>query len=303
MASLGAQLKLAREKRGVTLEDVSSSTKIGTRMLRAIEDEHFDQLPGGIFNKGFVRAYAKAVGLDEEKAISDYLAATEPAPLVSKNDEAPNRTMDSRVEAEPGEGGVSWGLLALLLILVALAFAGWGYYSREVRNSEAPAAQQEPVRSNLQSPAAAQSAQPNISPAVTQSGAKTVSVSNPAQSNVASSNPAPGTAKTELASSETPNAAGYFSVHVKVRQDSWMSISSDGKTVLQGTVLAPTVKAVKARNQIVVKAGNVGALDFEFNGEKLPAQGQSGEVKTLTFGADGLEAIQTVPVPASPNQQ
>ena len=94
MASLGAQLKLAREKRGVTLEDVSSSTKIGTRMLRAIEDEHFDQLPGGIFNKGFVRAYAKAVGLDEEKAISDYLAATEPAPLVSKNDEAPNRMME-----------------------------------------------------------------------------------------------------------------------------------------------------------------------------------------------------------------
>ena len=82
-----------------------------------------------------------------------------------------------------------------------------------------------------------------------------------------------------------------------------MSISSDGKTVLQGTILAPTVKAVKARNQIVVKAGNVGALDFEFNGEKLPAQGQSGEVKTLTFGADGLEAIQTVPVPAAPNQQ
>jgi hypothetical protein len=44
-------------------------------MLRAIEEEHFDQLPGGVFNKGFVRAYARQVGLDEEEAITDYLAA------------------------------------------------------------------------------------------------------------------------------------------------------------------------------------------------------------------------------------
>lgn len=44
-------------------------------MLRALEDEHFDQLPGGVFNKGFVRAYARQVGLNEEEAIADYLAA------------------------------------------------------------------------------------------------------------------------------------------------------------------------------------------------------------------------------------
>ena len=86
MASLGAQLKLAREKRGVTLEDISSSTKIGTRMLRAIEADHYDQLPGGIFNKGFVRAFARAIRVDEEKAIEDYLAATEPAQPDAKAD-------------------------------------------------------------------------------------------------------------------------------------------------------------------------------------------------------------------------
>src|SRR5712691_5034854 len=44
-------------------------------MLRALEDEHFDQLPGGVFNKGFVRAYARQVGLDEEESVADYLAA------------------------------------------------------------------------------------------------------------------------------------------------------------------------------------------------------------------------------------
>jgi Domain of unknown function (DUF4115) len=110
-------------------------------------------------------------------------------------------------------------------------------------------------------------------------------------------------AKTEMATAPgeiSSSNSGYFSVHVKVRKDSWISLSSDGKVVLQGTILAPATKAVKAHNQIVVKAGNVGALDFEFNGESLPAQGQNGEVKTLTFGAEGLEAVQTVPAgPAS----
>ena len=64
MESLGARLKRERERRKITLDEISLSTKIGTRFLIAIEEEHFDQLPGGIFNKGFVKAYARSVGVD-----------------------------------------------------------------------------------------------------------------------------------------------------------------------------------------------------------------------------------------------
>src|SRR5216683_2565670 len=73
--SFGEKLRKEREQRKITLDDISSSTKISTRMLRALEEEHFDQLPGGVFNKGFVRAYARQVGLDEEESVADYLAA------------------------------------------------------------------------------------------------------------------------------------------------------------------------------------------------------------------------------------
>src|SRR5215469_4786449 len=82
MASFGERLKKEREQKGISLEDISLETKIGTRLLRALEEEHFDQLPGGIFNKGFVRAYARHLGLDEEQAIADYLAAIGPPPVV-----------------------------------------------------------------------------------------------------------------------------------------------------------------------------------------------------------------------------
>jgi cytoskeleton protein RodZ len=71
---LGERLRREREKQGMTLDEVFSSTRINTRMLRAIEEEKFDQLPGGIFNKGFVRAYARHLNLDEQQAVDDYLS-------------------------------------------------------------------------------------------------------------------------------------------------------------------------------------------------------------------------------------
>ena len=321
MASLGAQLKLAREKRGVTLEDISSSTKIGTRMLRAIEADHYDQLPGGIFNKGFVRAFARAVGVDEEKAVEDYLAATEPAPPDAKVDTELRQGIEQRTQSGAGGAGdLPWGWLALALILLALAFAAWGLWTREERKAQS--AQQSGAPSSSNSPAAAVNApaETNANPPAAQlkqmsssdaannlnptgsapasSVPPSASPASPTKSDNSSSNPA-AIASTNSTTGSSADSA-YFSLHVKVDKDSWLSLSSDGKNVLQGTIVAPAVKSVRARNQIVVKAGNVGALEFEFNGQKLPPQGNLGEVKNLVFGADGLEAVQTI-VPGTTN--
>lgn len=75
MGAFGEKLRTQREKRGIALDAISNITKISPRMLRALEEEHFDQLPGGVFNKGFVRAYARQVGLDEEETLAEYLTA------------------------------------------------------------------------------------------------------------------------------------------------------------------------------------------------------------------------------------
>jgi hypothetical protein len=85
LGAFGEKLRKQREQRGIELDAISKTTKISTRMLRALEDEHFDQLPGGVFNKGFVRAYARQVGLDAEEAISDYLAALRENQIQSQN--------------------------------------------------------------------------------------------------------------------------------------------------------------------------------------------------------------------------
>lgn len=80
-SSLGEKLRQAREERGISISEVAEQTRISSLYLKSIEDDNYKPLPGGIFNKGFVKAYAKYVGLDEQEALGDY------ARLVAKHDE------------------------------------------------------------------------------------------------------------------------------------------------------------------------------------------------------------------------
>ena len=81
---------------------------------------------------------------------------------------------------------------------------------------------------------------------------------------------------------------GSFVCLIKARQDSWVAITADGKQIVQDTLAAPAEQSIEARDQIVIKTGNVGALEISFNGKKLAPQGGYNQVKTLTFDPNGL---------------
>jgi cytoskeleton protein RodZ len=308
MASFGDRLRKEREQRGITLDDIALNTKIGTRLLRALEEEKFDQLPGGIFNKGFVRAYARHVGIDEDQAIADYMTAVNgpevkvvPTPRAgdtpAETPAAPALQPRIHVVAEesviePAAASIPWGLLALVLLLIALAFASWSYYHREqqLNQNRAPL-------------------QPRV-PAMQGTGART-STEGSATSSAATAAPVPisptpaagvpftsAARAVQAASSFSPRTPGTFAVLLKESEESdecWVSIAVDGNPPYEATLVAPTQKQIVAKNEVVVKAGNVGALDFFFNGKKLPTQGEYGKVKTLTFHADGLQATPAQP--------
>jgi len=99
MGEFGNKFRQAREKKNLSLDDVSNVTKISSRMLKAIEEEHFDQLPGGVFNKGFIRAYAKHLGLNDEEAVSDYLVCLREAQIDAHEVWEPVRPELSRAAA------------------------------------------------------------------------------------------------------------------------------------------------------------------------------------------------------------
>jgi len=78
--SLGEKLRQAREERGISISEVAEQTRISAIYLESIENDDYKTLPGGIFNKGFVKSYAKFIGFDEQEALSDY------ARLASENE-------------------------------------------------------------------------------------------------------------------------------------------------------------------------------------------------------------------------
>jgi cytoskeletal protein RodZ len=71
-ASIGEQLRLAREELGIPLRQISDQTRISVHYLEAIEGNDYKRLPGGVFNRSFIKAYAKCVGYDEKAAIEGY---------------------------------------------------------------------------------------------------------------------------------------------------------------------------------------------------------------------------------------
>lgn len=123
MGSFGERLQREREMRGITLEEMSESTKITSRCLRALEEEEFDKLPGGIFNKGFVRAYADHLGIDEDQAVADFVVASGG----EKDQPLPDPVQPRAVVlGQRAEGHLNWRALALPgLLFATVVVAAW----------------------------------------------------------------------------------------------------------------------------------------------------------------------------------
>ncbi len=85
--NFGSYLKHERELRGVTLEAISGATKIHIRFLRALEDNNFEELPGEVFIRGYIRSYADTIGSDPEETLNVYEALV--------GNKVPGKTPDS----------------------------------------------------------------------------------------------------------------------------------------------------------------------------------------------------------------
>ena len=120
---IGAALREERERQGLSLEDLEKRTKIRTRYLRALENEDWDILPGPTYVKGFMRAYADALGLDAEELVDDYREEFEPAqprggvPEAVLAEHRGSGRVRPRVRRAWLIGALVAGLVALLLIL------------------------------------------------------------------------------------------------------------------------------------------------------------------------------------------
>jgi cytoskeleton protein RodZ len=144
MGKFGDTLRQEREFRGITLDAITRVTKISNRHLVALEQEHFEVLPGGVFNKSMVREYARVVGLDQEEWVGRYLSALPPAKEL--DDDGWMRFAENASKARGNGGGRSrpdqrlrWTGIGLLVLLVAgLSWFVWSYVHKKMSMGTPP---------------------------------------------------------------------------------------------------------------------------------------------------------------------
>lgn len=277
VAKFGEKLRRERESRRITLDQIAEATKISSRNLRALEEENFAILPGGIFNKGFVRSYARFLGINEDKAVADYLAAAGeklPAAKIEGGgipDPPPKPRKPERKKGAPS--GAFW-VTATVLLGVALGLGGWKYYKQYLAERSTRAERGAKVEATtptlpVASEPAPLSEAPTIAEAIQQGSLTPASVpTQPAPENQAIDSP-----KTSLV------------LQVSVNQDSWMKLTVDGSLAVEEVLRAGTVRSFRGAREISVVAGNAGGVDLSLNGHKVDPLGPEGVRGERTFTA------------------
>jgi cytoskeletal protein RodZ len=254
MTNFGATFKKARESKGVSLDQIAKETRISTRFLAAIENEEFQLLPGGIFNKGFVRAFAETVGLDPDQAVADYerlVAVREPSDLPQS--------------ATPDASKTDHRLYPIAVGVLAVAIAIFYIVTRDAgRSPEIPSPP----------PVAAPAAQPE--PTVTAPEAPAAGTSN----TVPEPEPAP----------VPPPNAQALTLDIEAREKTWIKVTSDGNAVVHGEILEPGMtRKFTAESSINISIGNAAGLNLKVNDMPLKPLGKSGEVRTVTITPANLK--------------
>ena len=277
MGSFGEDLKREREMRGVTLEEISAATKISVRFLKSIENEEFSRLPGGIFCRSFVRAYARYLGLDEDPLMEEYQIAAKKKGQVDHTRFTPPQA-HSRLQRRTRR--TLWTLVIAVGLLV-LGLTLW-------RHS----------RGLLQASAATKSSSSSSSePKAATAGA--ASAATPSSGNGPEANAQPVGGGVLAATSAVENGApklppvtdtdGRLVLQVAATERAWVAIEADGKTVMQGVMNPNTLKTFKADTSFDVLTGNAQGVILSLNGHTLKPLGREGEVKQVHLTRNTLK--------------
>lgn len=238
-ASFGEQLRLAREAKGISLREISEQTRISMRYLEAIEADDYKRLPGGIFNKSFIKSYAKYIGFDEKQALEGY------ARTVREQGGSPDEVMstpyqphvytDSGSSRSPIVTALLSALILAVLILGVYAAQHW-YQRRADKATNNPATTAQP----------AQQANP--------------------------STPAAPTATTMTSSPATAVATNEFRILITARGESvWISATEDDKSARAVTLKPGVPEVFNPEQQLKIGYDKTRAksLEVSINGRRV----------------------------------
>jgi cytoskeletal protein RodZ len=256
MTNFGASFKKARESKGISLDQIAKTTRISTRFLAAIESEEFHLLPGGVFNRGFIRSFAESVGLDPNQAVADYerlVLVREPS--------------DMMASASQRSSGSERYLYPIALGVLAVAIAIFYIVSRDSsRHADIPVA-----------PVTAPATKPEPPPTPT---------SEPA---VPAATPAPTEAEPAPAPAPAAITTQALTLDVEAHEKTWIKVASDGNNASAEILEPGMTRKFTAESSLYISIGNAAGLSLRVNDMPLKPLGKSGQVRSLTITPANLK--------------
>ncbi|HEV2490454.1 MAG TPA: RodZ domain-containing protein [Candidatus Acidoferrales bacterium] len=282
----GEHLKREREMRNVSLEEISAATRISVRFLEALENEQWERLPGGVFNRGFIRSVAKFLGLDEEGLIAEYAMETRERPEIAVWTKEP-------VHPRPNWLGILGSILALILLIAG----GWFIHARygpaisswheahPVIKTILDKLHRQKTSSSGESSgtAAAEVRQPAVQLPITNTPNAGASSNEPQSSGSAAN-------RTVSAPSNQPASDTQLELKVEAGETSTVTVIADGKSVFSGRLEALRSLSFHAQKSFTVTSSKSSAVLLELNGHTVPPLGPPGEPGKITLTRENLSA-------------
>lgn len=277
LAAFGEELRREREIRGISLKEIADATKISRRFLEAIERNDHKTLPAPVFTRGFVREYARYLGLNAEELVGRYNVAAAGDDRIEKTPHldrlVPERATDER-KPPPAPRGIPTplaridrGVYVLFLIALALGFAI--YWTIKHRHSLMPSL--DTAEAQHETTTAHTAVAPPVAPPVTASAAP------PAVND------------------------GTLRLSMTFVASSWMLIEVDHQT-MELDAGKGDKKSFEAKDHILLKTvGNAGGVEMSLNDVPLPSLGPKGKVRhNILLDRDYLQKARAATTSTQP---
>ncbi len=270
--SFGPWLKGQREARGVTIAEIAESSKISVRYLEALERDRFDVLPAPVFVRGFLREYARVVGLDADEVVNLFLVAA-PRTSVERKPVSAGAQLSGWPHSTAGSSSLGRGLLAALLVLLVLGVAAGLSYWAARRSSAVPAAVSSSEATVLPEPSKSVASPPESPPvtAVAVTSGPLSQAGEVVQPAIQPASDLPLSAAVSVPTTSAPRAGelGPMIVVLAFQQDCWVETRVDGGRRASELKAGGETLTIEARESIVLTLGNALAVRAELNGRPL----------------------------------
>jgi transcriptional regulator with XRE-family HTH domain len=263
LASFGEELRREREIRGISLKEISDATKISKRFLEALERNDHSTLPAPVFTRGFVREYARYVGLNAEDMVNRYNFAAsnddriEKPPQIERYPAQPVRDITPKPKAKrgipPAYARVNRSLIAIFVIVLALSSVVWYAVQHKLLAERETAGAELPVTTAAKPVALPPAAAPAPAPVVDDSKLR---------------------------------------LEIEAVNDSWIQLRGDGKPIFTGDLSRGERKTFEATDRFQFRTGNAAGVVLRLNGIEVPQLGPEGRVREITFDRQTLERLR-----------